>query len=258
MRFVRFLYKKDQEFAAAWGLLHEDEIEFIEGNPFAEWKTTGETIKIYKVRYLAPTRPQKIICSGLNYANHAKEMDMKIPPDPVIFLKPPSSIQHPEGDIVMPPDCKELDFEAELAIIIKHRAKNISPEEAKDYILGYTCLNDVTARKYQTPGSQWTRSKGYDTFCPIGPIISCGINPNRLDIKTFLNEEEKQSSNTSEMIINAEKLVSIVSGYMTLNPGDIISTGTPSGVGKMVIGDVVEVVIEKIGTLRNYVTDEEI
>lgn len=255
MRFAKFFYKKGREHIPSWGILHDDEIELISGNPFGEWESLSESIKVYEARYLAPVRPQKIVCSGLNYLEHAKELKMSLTPEPMVFLKPPSSIQHPEGDIVRPPECRELDYEAELAAVIKHKAKNIRPEEASDYILGYTCLNDVTAREYQTPKTQWTRAKGYDTFCPIGPVISCGIDPNRLKIELLLNEKTRQSSNTSDMIISAEKLVSVVSGYMTLYPGDVVSTGTPPGVGKMVPGDVVEVVIEKIGTLRNYVTE---
>ena len=258
MKFARFLRKKErkQTEVESWGLVTEDTIEVISGPPFGRWSLTGEKLKVYQVRYMAPCLPSKIICGGLNYKDHSEELGMQAPDEPIIFLKPSSSLQNPEGSIVKPPECNRLDFEAELAAVIKKKAKNISTEDAGEYILGYTCFNDVTARDIQRQDGQWTRAKSYDTFAPLGPVIVAGIDPNRLNIELFLNEKKMQSSNTSGMIVRVEKLVSIISGYMTLYPGDVISTGTPAGVGAMVPGDVVEVVIEKIGTLRNYVTEQ--
>ncbi|MDK2801215.1 MAG: hypothetical protein PWQ70_2834, partial [Clostridiales bacterium] len=166
---------------------------------------------------------------------------------------PSTSVIGPEQKIVLPSMSQRVDYEAEIAIVIKKTAKNIAVENAKQYILGYTCLNDVTARDLQKLDAQWTRAKGFDTFAPLGPWITDEIDPNNVDIKLLLNGELKQHSNTSNFIWKAEELVSFISQVMTLLPGDVITTGTPSGIGPMKSGDCVEVTIEGIGTLRNYV-----
>jgi 2-keto-4-pentenoate hydratase/2-oxohepta-3-ene-1,7-dioic acid hydratase in catechol pathway len=197
--------------------------------------------------------PTKIIAIGLNYLDHAKELNMDIPEYPLIFMKPPTAVIEDGGTIIYPPQTKELHYEGELGIVIGKKARNVSIEEAKDYIAGYTCANDVTARDLQRLDGQWTRSKSFDTFCPLGPRIVKDVDPTNLAIATRVNGVTKQSSNTNQMIFNAFKLVSFISAIMTLLPGDVISTGTPPGVGELQVGDVVEVEIEGIGILRNTV-----
>ena len=198
-------------------------------------------------------KPSKIIAVGLNYVDHARELNMKIPEEPIIFLKPPSSLIFHKDPIVYPPQTKELHYEGELAVVIRDKIKNIKPEEAFDHILGFTCGNDVTARDLQRKDGQWTRAKSFDTFCPLGPEIVKGINPDNLGIKLYLNGELKQSSNTSNMIFKVDYLVSFISRIMTLEAEDVILTGTPPGVGEMRVGDEVVVEIEGIGKLANKV-----
>jgi 2-keto-4-pentenoate hydratase/2-oxohepta-3-ene-1,7-dioic acid hydratase in catechol pathway len=197
--------------------------------------------------------PTKIIAIGLNYLDHAKELNMEIPKYPLIFMKPPTAVIGDGEIIIYPPQTQELHYEGELGIVIGKKARNISIEAAKQYIAGYTCANDVTARDLQRLDGQWTRSKSFDTFCPLGPRIVKDIDPTNLAITTRVNSVTKQNSNTNQMIFNAYKLVSFISAIMTLLPGDMISTGTPPGVGELQVGDVVEVEIEGIGILRNTV-----
>ncbi|MBU1027049.1 MAG: fumarylacetoacetate hydrolase family protein [Candidatus Margulisbacteria bacterium] len=198
-------------------------------------------------------KPTKIICVGLNYTDHAKELNMPIPDEPVLFMKPPSTLIYNNEPIVYPAMTKELHYEAELAIMIKDKIKNVSKEEVMKHILGFTCANDVTARDLQRNDGQWTRAKSFDSFCPVGPEVVKDIDPNNLKIKLYLNGEEKQSSNTSNMIFKVDYLVSFISQVMTLEADDIIITGTPPGVGEMKVGDVVEVEIEGIGKLTNRI-----
>jgi len=197
--------------------------------------------------------PKKIVLVGLNYKDHAKELGMDIPDDPIIFIKPTSSLIGPNQNIIYPEGVERLDYEAELAIVIKKKAKNIVIEEASDYILGYTCLNDVTARNLQEKDGQWTRAKSFDTFCPVGPCIETDLDPKDLKIRSYLNGRLKQNSSTSNFIFSAKFLISYISKIMTLQPEDIISTGTPSGVGPMQKGDTIKIEIEGIGSLENYV-----
>jgi 2-keto-4-pentenoate hydratase/2-oxohepta-3-ene-1,7-dioic acid hydratase in catechol pathway len=197
--------------------------------------------------------PTKIIAIGLNYLDHAKELNMDIPEYPLIFMKPPTAVIGDGEIIIYPPQTQELHYEGELGIVIGKKARNVSVEEAQDCIAGYTCSNDVTARDLQRLDGQWTRSKSFDTFCPLGPRIVKNIDPTNLAITTRVNSVTKQNSNTNQMIFNAYKLVSFISAIMTLLPGDVISTGTPPGVGELQVGDVVEVEIEGIGILRNTV-----
>jgi 2-keto-4-pentenoate hydratase/2-oxohepta-3-ene-1,7-dioic acid hydratase in catechol pathway len=197
--------------------------------------------------------PTKIIAIGLNYLDHAKEMNKEIPEYPLIFLKPPTAVIQSGDSIVYPPMTKELHYEGELAVIIKNRIRNITKEDAPLYIAGYTCANDVTARDLQRIDGQWTRSKSFDTFCPLGPKVVSKIDPTHLAISTRVNGTVKQQSNTKNMIFDVYELVSYISGIMTLFPGDVIITGTPPGVGPINVGDVVEVEIESIGVLKNTV-----
>ncbi|MFH1618088.1 MAG: fumarylacetoacetate hydrolase family protein [Candidatus Margulisiibacteriota bacterium] len=204
-------------------------------------------------------KPSKIICVGLNYKDHAAEMKMPIPAEPVLFMKPPTTVIYNNDNIVYPKMTGNLHYEAELAIVIKGKAKNVAEEDVEKYILGYTCANDVTARDLQSKDGQWTRAKSFDTFCPIGPeIISPkDLDVNNLSIKAFLNDELKQSSNTSQMIFKPSYLVSFISRIMTLLPDDVIITGTPPGIGPMRAGDKVEIEIEGIGKLTNKVVSGE-
>jgi len=198
-------------------------------------------------------KPSKIICVGLNYKDHAAELKMELPSHPIIFLKPPTALIFNGNSIVYPPQTKELHFEGELAVVIKDRCKNLTAEEVPQHILGYTCANDVTARDLQRIDGQWTRAKGFDTFCVVGPEIIPNLDPDNLAIRLYLNGELKQNSNTSNMIFEVEYLVSFISQVMTLLPEDLILTGTPSGVGPMQAGDTVEVEIEGIGKINNRV-----
>lgn len=261
MKFGRFLYKKgakkNSKKKNSWGIIENDRVRVINGSPFDKWEKTSSRLKVYDVQFLAPCVPSKIICVGLNYQDHAEELKKEIPDHPIIFLKPSSCVLDPEGYIKRPKECTKLDYEAELAVVMGKKARNIDIEDIDKYILGYTCFNDVTARDIQNIDGQWTRAKSFDTFAPFGPYIATEIDPNRLKIELILNDKTKQSSNTSKMNFNIQKIVSFVSEVMTLYPGDLIATGTPSGVGSMENGDVVEVAIEKIGALRNYVTDEK-
>jgi 2-keto-4-pentenoate hydratase/2-oxohepta-3-ene-1,7-dioic acid hydratase in catechol pathway len=194
------------------------------------------------------------VAVGLNYRDHAAELNMDIPDEPIIFIKPPSTVIGPEEEIIYPLQTKNLHYEAELAIVIGKKAENVSQENANDYVLGYTVLNDITARDLQEKDGQWTRSKSFNTFCPIGPWIETDINPHNRNISLRVNGELKQDSNTENLIFLVEKIVSFISQIMTLNPGDVIATGTPPGVGSLQVGDVVEVEIEGIGVLRNRVS----
>jgi len=197
--------------------------------------------------------PSKIVCVGLNYKDHAEELKMAIPERPVLFMKPSTSVIQDGDNIVYPSQVKELHYEAELAIVVGKKVKNISANDVQEYIEGYTCANDITARDQQREDSQWTRAKSYDTFSPIGPKIVKDIDPNNLNIKAYVNGKVRQSSSTSNMIFKVEELVSYISNIMTLLPGDVIITGTPPGVGELKRGDMVEVEIEDIGKLKNKV-----
>lgn len=205
------------------------------------------------VKFLPPSNPTKIVCLGLNYKDHAEELKMSIPSEPIIFIKPSSSIIAHKENIIYPECVEQLDYEGELAVVIKKQARNIAPKQVSDYILGYTCFNDVTARDLQKKDGQWTRAKSFDTFAPIGPYIVSGINAENLNIQTILNNKIVQSSNTKNMIFSVDYVVSFVSKIMTLYPGDIISLGTPPGVGPMKKGDVISIKIENIGELTNFV-----
>jgi 2-keto-4-pentenoate hydratase/2-oxohepta-3-ene-1,7-dioic acid hydratase in catechol pathway len=200
--------------------------------------------------------PTKIIAIGLNYHDHAKEMNVQVPDYPLIFLKPPTAVIENEGLIMYPPQSKEVHYEGELAIVIKDKVRNISKKEAHHYIAGYTCANDVTARDLQRLDGQWTRAKSFDTFCPLGPRIVSDVDTPYLDITTRVNGVTKQHSNTKNMIFDVYELVAFISVIMTLLPGDVIITGTPPGVGPIEVGDEVEVEIEGIGILKNRVVKE--
>jgi len=212
----------------------------------------GEVFSIDQLELAAPCQPSKVVCVGLNYVEHARELKMELPDEPILFLKPPTAVVGPNAQIAYPPSSRQVDYEGEMAVVIGKRCKDASAAEAESYILGYTCFNDVTARDLQRKDVQWTRAKSFDTFAPIGPWID-KIDPSRADITTRVNGEVRQKSNTSDLIFDVPKLVAFISGVMTLLPGDVIATGTPPGVGPLQKGDTVEVEVEGIGVLRNSV-----
>ena len=240
-----------------WGVIEEKMVREMEGDPFEHFHLSSRTKKMEEVRLLAPCLPSKIVALGLNYRDHAQEVKMELPKEPLIFLKPSTTVIGSGEAIVYPKMSKRVDYEAELAVVIKKKAKAVPEENAAEYILGYTCLNDVTARDLQPKDGQWTISKSFDTFAPIGPWIVTDIDPHHLDISSYLNGERRQHSNTKNLIFGPQQLVSFISCVMTLLPGDVIATGTPSGIGPMAIGDRVDVVIEGIGTLSNTVIAEK-
>ena len=197
--------------------------------------------------------PTKIVCVGRNYAEHAKELGNEPPGEPIIFLKPPSALLPPNGTIVRPPQSQRVDFEGELAIVIGREAKNVTEARWRDYVAGFTCANDVTARDIQKKDVQFTRGKGFDTFCPVGPWIENDLDVSSRRLITRVNGDVKQNGNTSQMVFPCGFLVEFITAVMTLLPGDLILTGTPAGVGPLNSGDTVEVEVEGIGTLRNVV-----
>lgn len=251
MKFLRFKSGKTK----TCGILNGEIVHPTSGTPFGNFKILDKQHTLSELELLAPVDPSKIIAVGLNYIDHANELKMPVPDEPILFMKPPSSVLSPEGEIIYPEMCKQVDYEAELAVVIKNRAKNLSPKEAKEHILGYTCANDVTARDLQKKDGQWTRAKSFDTFSPLGPYIISDINPDNLKIELLLNGLIRQSSTTANMIFNVYQLLSFISKVMTLLPGDVVMTGTPAGVGPLQIGDTVEVRIEGIGSLINYVKE---
>ncbi|MBU2560254.1 fumarylacetoacetate hydrolase family protein [archaeon] len=217
---------------------------------------SDERLKIKDLKYLSPVNPSKIICVGLNYVDHAKELDMELPHEPILFLKAPSAVIGHEDIVRYPRTTQKLDHEAELAIVIGKKCKEVKAEDAYDVIEGYTCFNDLTARDLQKLNMQWTRAKSFDTFAPIGPhiVTKDEIDPSNLNIKMLVNGEIRQDSNTKNLIFDVPSLIEFISEIMTLNPEDIISTGTPPGIGPVKKGDEMEVKIEGIGTLRNRVS----
>lgn len=252
LKIIRFSFGSKVQY----GTLNGELVRGIHGDPFENFNITGDEFLLGEVDLLPPVQPSKIIAVGLNYKNHARELKMDIPDEPIIFIKPSTSLIGPNEKIIYPVMSKQVDYEAELGIVIKDKIRNVSKEEAAKHILGFTCANDVTARDLQKKDVQWTRAKSFDTFCPIGPCVETEIDPKNLSIELLLNGEVKQSSNTSNMIFDIYFLVSFISKIMTLFPGDVIITGTPPGVGSMQVGNVVEVKIEGIGTLKNTVASK--
>jgi len=251
---VKYLRFEDKDKAEKYGVLEGELVREIDWDLFGDYMPTDIIHNLDTINILPPCTPTKIVCVGLNYRDHAEEMNSKVPEDPRIFIKPNTAIIGHEDTIIYPDHMSaRVDYEGELAVVMGKRAKGISSDNALDYVFGYTCLNDVTARDLTAKDIQYTRGKGFDTFAPFGPFIETELDPSNLHIATYLNDEIKQSSNTSMQIFNVPKLISFISNIMTLLPGDIISTGTPSGIGPMKKGDTVEVHIEGIGILRNHI-----
>lgn len=252
MKCARFAIKGK----ARIGIIEGEQIRAVKGSLDTYWEIEDEVYPLAEVQLLAPCVPKQIICVGLNYPAHAEEINMSVPTEPVIFSKASHTVIGPEAAIIYPHQSKHVIYEAELGIVIKKKLKNISPEEAHKYILGYTCANDVTARDLQLADGQWLRSKSFDTFCPLGPWLETDLDPQDLAIKLYCNGELKQNARTSDMVYNPYEIVSYISKSMTLDAGDLILTGTPYGNGEMHLGDEVIVEIEGIGSLRNTVKGE--
>jgi len=253
MKWVRFK-KGNREYT---GFLAEELLHVTEGDIYVgEWRKTGEAFPLAEVELLAPCRPTKVVCVGLNYRDHAQEMGEDLPAEPIIFLKPPSAVIGAGQFIVYPEWIGRMDYEAELVVVLGKRGKNITSADAAEYIFGYTCGNDITARHLQKKDGQWSRAKSFDTFCPLGPWIVTGIDASALDISLVVNGETKQQSSTTQLVVNPAELVAFVSRVMTLEPGDVILTGTPSGIGPLKPGDSVTVRIGKVGELTNTVIAE--
>lgn len=248
------IYRFRHERKTAYGILKEDILFPIVGSIFGTFKIEEQGIPISKTIILPPVMPTKIVAAGRNYQAHAAERGRPIPKEPLIFLKPPSAIIGPNDIIVYPKISKRVDYEGEMAMIIKKKASQLTKNDnVFDYILGYTCFNDVTARDLQDKDPQWTRGKSFDTFAAVGPCIATDVNPEKLQLKTFLNGKLRQSGNTKNFIFSIPVLMRFITEVMTLNPGDIVTTGTPSGIGPMSPGDRVDVQIGGIGTLSNTV-----
>ena len=230
----------------------------IAEHPFGRPEFTGRQWPLSEVRLLAPILASKVVCVGKNYADHAREMGSEPPAEPLLFLKPNTSVAGPGSPIVCPPSSRQVEHEGELAVVIGQPCRKVSAARAHEVILGYTCANDVTARDQQRADGQWTRAKGYDTFCPLGPWIVTDLDPNGLDVRTTVtradgSSELRQDGNTSQFMHTIGEIIEYVTSVMTLLPGDVVLTGTPAGVGSLEPGDTVSVEIEGIGTLSNPV-----
>jgi 2-keto-4-pentenoate hydratase/2-oxohepta-3-ene-1,7-dioic acid hydratase in catechol pathway len=248
MKIYRYLHAAETRY----GVLEEDRLRPVRGSLFEGIELESGSVPIGEVRVLAPAEPSKIVAVGRNYKDHAAERDAPLPEEPLLFLKPSTAVIGPHDVIVAPEMSRRVDYEGELALVIRKRAAGLADDEpVEPFILGYTCFNDVTARDLQDKDKQFTRAKSFDTFAAIGPCLSTGIDPAGLDIKTFVNGKLRQSSNTRHLIFPVPMLVRFISNVMTLLPGDVITTGTPAGIGPMEPGDRVDVQIEGIGTLSN-------
>ena len=250
MKIIRFAAPDASE---QYGVIDGSTVLSLKGTPFGVLDYSGVTYPLASVKLLAPCAPSKIVCLGVNYHGHAKEMGHTLPTAPLIFLKPSTAVIGPEAGIIYPPMSQRVDYEAELAVVIKKAGWRISQENALNHVLGYTCFNDITARDLQKIDGQWTRAKGFDTFAAIGPWIETEADPTNLTVEIYLNDERKQHGNTSDLIYPVDYLIHFISHVMTLLPGDVIATGTPSGIGPMQVGDIVEIRITGIGSLKNRV-----
>jgi 2-keto-4-pentenoate hydratase/2-oxohepta-3-ene-1,7-dioic acid hydratase in catechol pathway len=251
MKIIRFEHQQNIKH----GLLSGEKVQALGGDPFGTLHSDRE-LRLKDVKLLSPIVPNKIICIGLNYTDHILEMGGPTPEEPLIFLKAASALNGPNQPIMIPKMSRQVEYEGELAVIIGKTCRHVSEEDAPHFVLGFSCFNDVTARDLQRKDVQFARAKSFDTFACLGPWIETQLDPGQLKIETRVNGELKQSSNTSHLLFKIPQLVSFISRVMTLNPGDIISSGTPSGVGPLKSGDVAEVSIEGIGTLSNPVIQE--
>lgn len=257
MKILRFAPRDVSSTAPAsprHGLIDGENIVEISGAPWAQWTRGSRSFRLADVRLLAPVEPSKIVCVGRNYAAHAAELGNELPKEPLIFLKPSTSIIGPEEPIILTRYSKKVHHEGELAVVIGRRCSRLSDaDNPLSFVLGYTCLNDVSARDIQESDVQFTRAKGFDTFCPVGPHIETDLDPANALVETHVNGARRQSGSTSLMIYPVAYLIRWISRMMTLLPGDVIATGTPAGVGPLLAGDTVEVSVAGIGVLRNPV-----
>jgi 2-keto-4-pentenoate hydratase/2-oxohepta-3-ene-1,7-dioic acid hydratase in catechol pathway len=251
MKIVRYRAGNRTEY----GIWEGETIHALEGSPFRGIKRAGRSVRLSDVKLLAPCLPSKIVAIGASYRSHCLEVGQPILEEPMVFFKPSTSVVGPEDRLVRPAGVKRFDYEAEVGVVIKRRAFEVPREKALDYVLGYTCCNDVSVRDWQNVGAnwQWARAKGSDTFSPIGPCIETEGDPYNLWVESRLNGERKQRGSTSDLIWDIPQLISYLTETMTLLPGDVIETGTPSGIGPMEVGDVIEIIVDGVGTLRNYV-----
>jgi 2-keto-4-pentenoate hydratase/2-oxohepta-3-ene-1,7-dioic acid hydratase in catechol pathway len=253
MKFCRFIPATAPE-PALCGLIEGDAVQEISGTPWMQWSRGKRSWKISEVRLLAPVQPAKIVCIGRNYPAHAAELGNDVPKHPLMFLKPSSAVIGPDDPVVLTRYSQRVEHEGELALVIGKQCSHLEDsDDALRNVLGYTCLDDVTARDLQKNDIQFTRAKGFDTFCPVGPHIETSLDPSNLEVQTHVNGILRQSGNTAQMVFSPAFLVRWISRMMTLFPGDMIATGTPAGVGPLLPGDTVEVSIAGIGVLRNPV-----
>ena len=250
MKIYRFLHNRIPAVGVADG---DRLIRYSGASALDMGSPTSDSIPMDSAKLLAPVVPPKVVAVGRNYSEHARELGNEAPSEPIIFLKPPTAVLEPGGTIIRPPQSQRVDYECELAIVIGRRARNVSKSQWRDYVAGFTCANDVTARDLQKKDVQFTRGKSFDTFLPLGPCIETAIDPADLSLVTRVNGEVKQNGRTSSMIFPCDFLLEFITAIMTLEPGDVILTGTPAGVGPLVAGDRVEVEVEGIGVLRNVV-----
>lgn len=249
MKYVRVA----TESGPRWGVIKDELVLTLKQAPYETVEYDGGSVALNECKLLAPCEPTKIVCVGKNYVEHAREMGSEPPGFPVLFMKGQNTVNHPGGSIHAPDFVTRLDYEGELAVVIRCRAKDVKASDFAEYVLGYTCLNDVTARDIQRHDGQWTRGKSMDGFCPVGPWLVDDVDPTKLKLETRLNGRAVQQGDTADFITPVGELVEFITAAMTLEPGDVIATGTPAGIGPMVPGDVVEVEIQGIGTLKNEI-----
>jgi 2-keto-4-pentenoate hydratase/2-oxohepta-3-ene-1,7-dioic acid hydratase in catechol pathway len=260
MRFVRFVERSEALpeawFAPVWGVLEGELVYPLAQAPYAGVQVSGPARPLTALRLVAPATPSKLVCVGRNYAEHAAELGNEVPPEPLIFLKPPSTVVGPDAPVVYPGISERVDHEGELALVIGQRARTLREEDAARVIFGYTVANDVTARDLQRKDGQWTRGKGFDTFAPVGPWIDTDFDPANRAVRCAVNGELRQDGNTALLIYSIGRVLAHVTRFMTLEPGDLVLTGTPAGVGAVQPGDVMTVEVEGLGRLTNPVIDE--
>jgi 2-keto-4-pentenoate hydratase/2-oxohepta-3-ene-1,7-dioic acid hydratase in catechol pathway len=238
---------------AAFARQEGDKLVLLRGAPWTNPAETGESIRQDDARLMAPVTPTKIVCVGRNYRAHAAELGNEVPAEPMLFLKPPSAIIGPGDTIVLPRQSQRVEHEAELGVVIGKRCRDVSEAEALSVVFGYTCVNDVSARDLQKKDGQWARAKGADTFCPVGPVVVAGIDPSALGVRCRVSGELRQDGNTRDMVFSIARIISYISEVITLEPGDLIATGTPHGTGPLSPGATVEIEIDGIGALKNSV-----
>lgn len=261
MRLIRFIERLNHlpgvQFEPVWGLLEEEMVYPLAHAPYAGITVVGAARPLASVVLVAPVTPSKLVCVGRNYAEHAAELGNEVPPEPLIFLKPPSTVVGPDAPVVYPAISQRVDHEGELALVIGTRCRNLDEADAASVIFGYTVANDVTARDLQKQDGQWTRGKGFDTFAPVGPWIDTDFDPANKRVRCLVNGEVRQDGNTALLIYAIGRVLAHVTRFMTLEPGDLILTGTPAGVGPVQPGDVMTVEVEGLGSLRNPLIDED-